>query len=47
MVGETEGADINGDPLPGDTYFYLSPSVVAFRTEQDEEGIGEGIEPSH
>ena len=31
--------DISSDPLPGDTYFYLSPSVVAFRTEDDEEGI--------
>jgi hypothetical protein len=36
---KAEGADLSGDPLPGDTYFYLSPSVVAFRTEQDDEGI--------
>jgi hypothetical protein len=36
---KAEGADINGDPLPGDTYFYLSPTVVAFRTEPDDEGI--------
>src|SRR5262245_12101598 len=31
--------DRSVDPLPGDTYFHLSPTVAVFRTEQDEEGI--------
>jgi hypothetical protein len=31
--------DKSVDPLPGDTYFYLSPTVAIFRTERDDEGI--------
>jgi hypothetical protein len=38
-VREQGITDTSVDSLPGDTYFYLSPTVAAFRTEQDNEGI--------
>ena len=33
------GADIRSDPPPGDTYFHLSQTVAAFRTNPNEDGI--------
>jgi hypothetical protein len=39
QVREQGITDTSVDPIPGDTYFYLSPTVAAFRTEQGNEGI--------